>query len=249
MLRTATRALVFVLLLATPALAIDIVTCDQTVASGDVGVLQSDLSCGAIVGVILNPKATLAMNGHTIDAATGVYCVAKKCAIQGPGSITGGTACAIQPANGAGKVTITVTGPLDIHDNACGINAANPKDLNLRLTDVTVRDNALGVSAGKIKGSNVIVTGNGSGGIHARSSITLKGCTVQGNGGIGLYSSKGAVLHDCTVTGNDPTNGFDVATHRHPRLRNSTCGHSVQVLNPPALPDVGSPTWSVCISD
>ena len=51
MLRTATRALVFVLLLATPALAIDIVTCDQTVASGDVGVLQSDLSCGAVVGV------------------------------------------------------------------------------------------------------------------------------------------------------------------------------------------------------
>src|SRR5512138_517192 len=68
------------LLLARTAHALDVTTCDQTVPSFEVGVLQTDLVCpnpntlegcigagsGAPAAVRLEANATLQMNGHSI---------------------------------------------------------------------------------------------------------------------------------------------------------------------------------------
>ena len=58
---------VALLLLATTALAIDITTTGQTVPRGQMGILQADLRCPSAVGVFLDNRATLAMNGHVLD--------------------------------------------------------------------------------------------------------------------------------------------------------------------------------------
>jgi len=66
---------------------------------------------------------------------------------------------------------------------------------------------------------------------------------------MGVFSWPRARLRGTTVTGNDPINGFDVATHRKPRLLDSTCGKSAQAPEFPGFPDPGSPSWGVCLND
>jgi hypothetical protein len=55
------------LALAGQAFSLDITSCDQAIPDGELGTLQTDLSCaGAFVAVRVGAGATLAMNGHAI---------------------------------------------------------------------------------------------------------------------------------------------------------------------------------------
>src|SRR5689334_23011134 len=77
------------LLLPCSVFALDVTTCGQTVPTGDVGVLQADLS-ECVDGVVLADRAVLDMAGHAISAShLGVQCIAPRCAVHGPGDISG----------------------------------------------------------------------------------------------------------------------------------------------------------------
>ena len=87
-------ALAFVSLLAGNAAGLDISTCHVTVPAGEVGVLQTDLSCVGAFVVALDRRATLDLNGHLVklaDPPTGqqavVRCDGRRCAVTGPGGI------------------------------------------------------------------------------------------------------------------------------------------------------------------
>jgi len=69
-LERAHLALVASVTILTPAEAVDISSCGQTVPPGAVGVLQADVACPSVVGVHLGLGATLDMNGHAITAGS-----------------------------------------------------------------------------------------------------------------------------------------------------------------------------------
>jgi len=227
-----------------------IFSCDQFVPTGDTGILQNDLSCGGALGVTLGPGATLELNQHSISGAgDGVVCAGGRCTIEGQGEIAGSTRCAVTVQPAVGRVNVTVRDNVDIHDNACAIAGPNREDLSVSLTNVNVINNTSGISANRVRATEVTVTGNGSGGVFVRRAVTLRQSSVQNNGGMGVFSWLRARLRGTTVTGNDPINGFDVATHRKPRLLDSTCGKSAQAPEFPGFPDPGSPSWGVCLND
>jgi len=71
------------------AIAFGVTTCGQTVPPGEVGVLQTDLA-GCDDGVFLANRAVLEMAGHAISAShLGVQCIDERCAVHGPGDISG----------------------------------------------------------------------------------------------------------------------------------------------------------------
>ena len=79
--------------------ALDITSCNQTVASGEAGVLQADLGCqpGDAHAVALEDRASLDLNGHTIDNpghfafGAAIRCFGR-CTVVGPGQISGAPA-------------------------------------------------------------------------------------------------------------------------------------------------------------
>ena len=231
--------------------ALDIASCGADVPPGQVGVLQADLTCASTTtAVVLEEVATLQMNGHSISGAgTGVFCNSR-CTVQGPGGIVGAT--------NFGIVTSTNPRPrvlvedVTIRDGAgSAIAFGQPGSLDLR--NVTVANNGAGVAAtnaGRIRGTNVVVTNNANGGVQARR-LRFTGLTLQGNGAPGLLTFKGGVhLVDSTLTGNNSGMGdLDLATRRRPGLYNTTCGRSARVPDPPAIPAPTDPSWGVCTND
>ena len=245
-------ALVASVAILTPAEAVGISSCGQTVPPGEVGVLQADLVCPSVIGVHLGPGATLDMNGHSISAGpVGVRCDRSRCGIVGPGEITGASGCAIDSALGV-PIFIFAT-DLQLHDNGCGIGAGSPHEVTVRR--VTIRANkGDGITgprpdgAGHIHTFDTLITGNGGIGVFAQR-FRLFASTVQGNGGIGVVSLRafGALRTGASVTGNDSANGIDLATHKKPHILDGTCGRSAMVddsftVNP-------ATTWHVCAGD
>ena len=231
--------------------ALDIGFCGSDVPPGQVGVLQADLTCSSTqTGVGLEELATLQMNGHSISGAgIGVFCF-RGCTVQGPGEIIGAT--------NFGIVTSTNPRPrvlvedVTIRDGAgSAIAFGAPGSLDLR--NVTVTNNGGGViatNAGRIRGTNVIITNNASVGAQARR-LRFTGLTLQGNGAPGLLSFRGGVhLADSTLSGNNSGMGdLDLATRRRPGVYNTTCGRSARVPDPPVIPAPTDPSWGVCTSD
>src|SRR5262245_59980 len=103
----------FLLMVAAPASAADVTTCDTTVPPGEVADLQADLVCAATeTGVLLGSKSTLRMNGHSISGGdTGIGC-SQRCLIEGPGEIFGTNDGVVLGARGA------VLHDLNVHDTA-----------------------------------------------------------------------------------------------------------------------------------
>jgi len=213
--------------------------------------LQADLTCAStITAVELEDLATLQMNGHSISGAgIGVFCF-RGCTVQGPGEIIGAT--------NFGIVTSTNPRPrvlvedVTIRDGArSAIAFGAPGSLDLR--NVTVTNNGGGViatNAGRIRGTNVIITNNASVGAQARR-LRFTGLTLQGNGAPGLISFRGGVhLAGSTLSGNNSGMGdLDLATRRRPGVYNTTCGRSARVPDPPVIPAPTDPSWGVCTSD
>ncbi len=247
----------FVLALRPSAHAIDIAFCGQEIPSGTTGTLVNDLACGTGgTGVVLHPKATLQLNGHTITGGTiSVYVLpGKKIVIEGPGEIAGASEVGVFAQNNVGRrIGVTIRNGVDIHDHGIvGIALGQGNRVKLDLDDVTLRNNAGGPIADctgvKLKGVDVVIADNGAG--LCGDGIKLQNATITGNGIAGIFSWKARVkLLDSTVTGNDAGgNGYDIVTSRRPKLVNTTCGRSAQVA-PLAQPDAGSPSWAVCAGD
>jgi hypothetical protein len=228
--------------------------CGTVIAGkGQVGVLQNDIDCitaGVNSGAILmTHRTTLRLNGFSIrSAAFAIDCVGK-CTIEGPGAITtDGNACGIQVAQNT-KARLELS-DLDIHDNAKGICAGSPTSVKTQLTDVTVRNStSVGIGgatfrAGKVKGSGVTVTDNGSQGIAA-DKIRLEASSIQGNGQSGIFG-KSVKLSDTEVSGS--VAAADLAAAKRPKLKGtSTCGASSELSEYPAA--TFGPSWNVCADD
>jgi len=262
---------VALLLLATTALAIDITTPGQTVPRGQVGVLQADLSCTpSAIGVFLDNGATLAMNGHVLDGCGVAPAVLSRVRIRvlGPGLIThagivirSGTLVVrdvdVQDANGVGinGTPDALDGPstLRLRDvTVTGSSQAGIWGTKVIARNVVSSGNGVdapgdGIVGGAgVKGHNLVVSGNSAEGISAwAGNVVLRDSQVTGNALGGVYGfgiSRGALtLVRSTVTGNDAQGGVDLASQRPPRLRDSTCGSSLdsQQMVP----------WGVCAND
>lgn len=216
--------------------ALDITTCDQTVPSAQVGVLQADLVCpnpntlddcigagdGAPAAVRLAANATLQMNGHSITGGCfGVRSFTggarNRIAIQGPGSISG----AFYGVFFEGRLTIS---DVTLDANQGGVIAADPPTTKSRITatNVTANDSTgpwegSGISAYRIDATSVTVNGNATSGIIATARLTAKGVTADGNGN-GLYSHGKIRAEDVTATNSLQ---YGVAARRL-RLRTAT---------------------------
>ena len=261
---------VVLMLLAAPALAIDITAPGQTVPRGQVGVLQADLSCApSALGVFLDDGATLEMNGHALDGCFvgGAGLSRVDIAVHGPGLIRHAGIAIRQGTLRARDVAIQDSPSFGIIGS--GSSEDGPSTLRLQHVTVTVsgldgivatkvvaRDvtsSGNGVAAlgwgvigwGGVKGRNLIVSGNNAEGVFSNVRVTLRDAQVTGNARGGVISvgiSRSALtIMRSTVTGNDAQDGADLASQRKPRVRDSTCGSSLDVQ--------AQVPWGVCAND
>jgi hypothetical protein len=156
--------------------------------------------------------------------------------------------------NNIGRVGVTIRGGvvLDGHGDAA-IALGQSNRVKLRLQDVTIRDNpgsaVANCSGLKIKASDIIVSNNAAG--LCGDGLRLDRATITDNDFAGVFSWTARVrLRDSTVTGNNAGgDNFDIATHKRPRLRGTTCDRSVQLPDFPGLAGPASPSWGVCTND
>ena len=244
------RVLVIVMLvLPCPVFAFDLTACGQTVPAGEVGVLQTDIS-GCDVAVALANRAVLEMAGHSIVAGRlGVLCTEPRCAVHGPGDISGGAA-GIWGFYPTGKVEVS---DVDIHDTTlAGIQNARRGDL----TNVTVRrvgfgapdpEYSAGIYVDRLRGTNVATTDNAGYGVLGGTSVKLTALTATGNGNAGIAAQNRSVLRESVITGNDGyESGVDLIAYRRPRVIDTVCGLSA---SPGATAEEPGPPWGVCAGD
>jgi hypothetical protein len=253
-MNTTSRVLVVLtLIIGGPAHAFDITECFQSVPAGETGRLMADLDCGEppepAPNVYLGIGADLELNGHTISG--GLFGVLNNASyvlsrITGPGTIT--NARGPGPDGGCG---IQASSPMrienvDIVDNDCGIQRIYNHAMVLK--DVSIADNTRnglystlpGPGGGKLRGTDVSVTGNGGVGIANAGKTLLSGATVSDNVSAGLVMGErrsriiGSQLH-----GNGA--GGDIAANRAPRMVDSSCDVSID------LDDGG--TLGICTND
>jgi hypothetical protein len=263
-MRTTTSVIISLIVLATRAMAVDVTTPGQTVVDGEVGMLTSDLVCSPPNAIYLGNAATLALNGHVLDGcevrATGFEGDTRRIAVRGPGEIRHGGVhldsgslrirdVAIHDAprdgiRGRDRSTVradnvTVTGSVDN-----GIWAAK-----VVARRVTVSGSGTGgplgygiVGDARVDGHDVTVTNNLNDGIFTFGKLALRDAEVIGNGYDGV-AGLAVKLIDSTVTGNatDPDAAGDVVSQLPPRIKNSTCGTSVDSTT--------QGSWGVCAGD
>jgi len=247
------RAIVVVFVvsvLGAPAYAVDITTCGQTVAAGEVGVLQADLS-GCDAGVVLNDHAVLEMNGHAIVAGNlGVLCFEPRCAVHGPGDISGGQVGIWGYYPGHGKIDAR---DVDIHDTGlAGIQNAR----SATIVNVTVRrvgfaapdpEYSAGVYVDRLRATNLVTSDNAGYGVLGGTLAKVTGLTATGNGNAGIAGQDHTVLHDSTITGNNGYGlGYDLVAYSRPRVIDTVCGFSA---SPGATAEEPGPPWGVCTND
>jgi hypothetical protein len=251
-------ALAVVLTLHAPAFALEIFSCGQEVSSGMTGLLVADIVCPGTTGygVLLEPKAALQLNGHSITGgAMSVYVAGgKHIVIAGPGELVGAAQVGVFAPDNVGKIAVTMRDGVVLHDiNQSAIALGQGNKVKLELDDVTIRDNAGSAVADcnglKLKATDFTVTNNGTG--ICGDAIKVKRGTITGNGVAGIFSWTARVkLIDSTVSANDPTGtAYDLETTRPPKLVRSTCDHSVRLPPFPGLPASGAPSWAVCTGD
>ena len=236
-------------LLPCSVLALDLATCGQTVPAGEVGVLQGDLTA-CVDGVVLADRAVLEMAGHAISAShLGVQCIGSRCAVHGPGDISGAVV-GIWGFYPTGKIEVT---DVDIHDTPlAGIQNARRGTL----TNVTVRragfgapdpEYSAGIYVDRLKGTNVTTADNAGYGVLGGSVVKLTGLTSTGNGNAGIAAQNRSLVRDSTITGNDGYGtGVDFVAYRRPRVIDTVCGLSA---SPGPTAEQPGPPWGVCSGD
>ena len=248
---------------ASAADAVDVTACGQHVGPGETGVLQSDVDCTAsaepIAAVYLGNRATLSLNGHTIIARADIDGVlgdvARRCTIEGPGTITGARTAF---ASGQTRMTIrdvTLVGNRGSIDVPLG---------RVDLTDVTASSSVGGVRAETVRATRVTVTTNGGGdcilgGTFRGTDVTVTGCHTgiamqygvratrlddRDNVTVGVVGSR-VRLVDSVVTGNTFLGQpLDLLSRRRPSLLLTTCDASAQLID-----QTVGPAWGVCAGD
>jgi hypothetical protein len=233
--------------LAGAAHATDITTCGQTVFPYQTGVVQVDLTCSdSASAVFLQDRAILQVGGHTITGG-GIQCTGS-CTVTGPGTVQQVVGNGNLPAiNGLSSQAKIIVQDMTLNANAFGMISDARKTT---LTNVTASGNIeTGIWVwGTARALNVTTNDNGRTGFRSEvRGIRLVGLTATGNGQAGLINNGGGThLYDSTLTGNafppfpgDPT-VLDLFSYRRPRLKNTTCDHS---LGPKGVP------WGVCSGD
>lgn len=191
-------ALVLVSALAGSAATFDISTCHVTVPAGDVGVLQTDLSCMGAFAVALDRRATLDLNGHQLSlgitygtSQAVVQCETRRCAVTGPGSLS----CYQGPGNYASGIGMPKGGRLDVTNldiSSCdqGIWDMGSIGAKTRVfaTDLNVFDSTYnGIEAEKLIATNVESDGNGFAGLSVEETRGTN-VVVKDNGDNGTHS-------------------------------------------------------------
>jgi hypothetical protein len=245
------RVLVLVvlgILVPASARAVDVTACGQVVPANQIGVLQVDLTTcpSSAVGVFLQDRATLDLNGHTIaSGAVGVRCMDRRCTVHGPGDIHGTGLDGILAQHDNARVHVL---DVQVHDNSSGGVVADGAKPRIDLTRVQLHGNVVGAEVGyrgRIFGEDVDASNNHGNGIVAAARyrferLTLIGTTAGPSGGDGLVCQFGTgVIIDSTVIGSA---GADLATFKKPKLVRSTCGTSRHVAP-------GGATWGVCAAE
>jgi hypothetical protein len=265
---------VALVLLAAPALAIDVTAPGQTVPKGQVGVVQSDLACSSAGGVFLESGATLEMNGHVLDGCfvVGAGLSPVRIVVRGPGTIRNAGMVIREGSLRADDVVIEDSPSWGIIGS--GDSQDGPSTLRLRNVTVTgsgfdgiratkvvarvVTSSGNGVAPGfpgvggwgiigwgGVTGRNLVVRDNQGEGVFSTGKVKLQDSQVTGNlwgGVVGVgISSRALTLVRSTVTGNGALGEADLVSQRLPRLRDSTCGTSLDAQ--------AQVPWGVCAND
>jgi hypothetical protein len=171
------------------------------------------------VGIYMGKGASLQMNSHSVSGAF-------------IGIVSGNP-------SGTGSGKMKITGPGSIFGNQQGIVYPT----NLKVSGISLHDNAyIGISGTKrLRLENVVGKNNGvlAG---AGKRITAIRVTATGNGA-GLGSAGSLTIVDSSITG---STSVDIESVRRPRLRNTVCGKSAQLLLPQ---NTLGPPWGVCTDD
>jgi hypothetical protein len=211
---------------------------------------SSDDECGggvhsgtgfcARAGVLLERRATLQMNGHTLSGA-GVRCDGP-CSVSGPGEIVASNGFGIEGTRNVRVRGVTVrdasyAGIWSLRGNvdADGVVVRNVPSMGIhaprgkvRVKNSNVQSGNVAVAARRgIEGSALVASDSHFGVVAER--IKLTGLEAKNNVRQGL-SGKNVVLQDSVVTGNDAGfDGYDIwllGLHPHLRAANVTCGRS-----------------------
>jgi hypothetical protein len=227
---------------------------------------------GPQYAVYLGAGATLVMNGHRIlgeDFEDAIGCDAS-CTIVGPGEI-GGFEYGISTNGGTVTVsdleihdceigvigtTIRATNVVAHHHEEWAFGVVkNMKARGVVATDngrygffgpqLAVKDGTFsrngdhGVNAFEaFRGTGVVAADNAGAGILG-GKINVKNLTATGNAGGGVAGHPTVALRDATVQDNTIA---DVQSERAPKLKDVTCGTSMQSLSP-------EQSWGVCSAD
>jgi hypothetical protein len=232
---------------ATGASAVDVATCNDTIAEGEIADLVADLDCGpGDFGIALGARAMLRLNGFELrgrQGAAAVRCTHKRCTVIGPGRIS----AAETAIDLADDMRLKIHN-VELDGNDAGILGEQGPGISggnsvVRATNLVVRNSTvIGVNTGSFVGRGVVlegnadrglwgrnvrgrdftVTGNGNHGIDARGRIAIENLQATGNAGAGAHSEGSLTLRDSTVTGNGT---LDLVAVRA-RLKNTVCGTS-----------------------
>lgn len=223
-----------------------ITTCGQVVPNKTLAYLTGDLDCTGFTGgppdaaeflvggaVYLGRKSRLDLRGFTITGGEhGVLCDARIC--------HNGKQCTKGPCEVFNGTLISSA------FNANGILGERPV-----VHDLTISGFYFGVvSLSELQLTHATVSHSGGAGVVGKK-LTLVDATVTNNAFIGVDGwtdhGHGVRLDDSTVTGNGTSplcianQCADVAGMREPRLRNSSCTTSVDLVH--------GGTWGVCSGD
>ncbi len=242
-MKTLPVALTLAILLATSASAFDVIvtTCGQVVPKRASAILTAALDCRGLTNgpaIRLEKGASLDLGrNHVSGGQVGIACLTA-CALSGPDCFVP-TKCSVRNGTVENSQTSGIVGG------------------DLTVEDVTVTNHPFrGIDGGRrVKLTGATVTSNGNAGVVA-DRLKVTGSTISGNGQIGLGAIV-ATVKDSTVVDNDASTSctdpeappcYDIGTERHPRLRDTTCNHSLALTDqtPPTCID-GS--WCVCSAD
>jgi len=211
-------------------------------------------------GVHLAPLAALNMNGHTISGGDyGVLCRDFGCTVDGGGGTIANQEFSAIWLFGGGRLVVS---HLTIHDTLRSAIVLAYFARRLVLRDITSYNNAGIGTTVDIDATDVSLAGSPPGGcglgaalqggrvratnvtasyVSARR-LKARNLTVAAVCADGIRIDGKATLLDSSITG---AQQVDVLTGKKPRLVNTTCGTSAQLL-----PDGSAgPTWGVCAGD
>jgi hypothetical protein len=247
---------------------VDVTTCNQLVPRGETGILRADLTCDSEYGVQLDTGATLNLQNYTLTfnfnpawpTSAAVYCASavdlrhSRCQVIG---MPGGTGAVVGTARFGifgDKVEVESVSVSGFYDWAIyGDKRAVLRDVSVTDCDhiailarkkilaerVTASNSASGIVGGKIKGSEITVSGNTANGVASSKAVRIAKLTASGNG-VGVWAER-VRLDDSLLSGN----GIDIAAAGKPRLQLTTCATSRKIENDAST----SEAWGVCTSD